>query len=166
MNKAEALSILEIVSLSGANTTYTAEDVKNQYRKMISKYHPDRNPLGLHMTQLINEAYEMLQDTSGELDDEVESFAEGVLNALRAVMDLGLNVEMCGTWVWVSGDTRPHKELLKSHGYRWSGKKMMWYWHEAQQRSYGRGKYSIEEIRGKYGSRGVRVEGMRRVQAS
>jgi hypothetical protein len=159
MNKSEALNIL------GVSASYTPESLKAAYRKLISQYHPDRNPLGLHMTQLLNEAYELMKDESGEAQEKAEGFCESILNALRSVADLGLNVELCGTWVWVSGDTKPHKEVLKAAGYKWSSKKLMWYYHSGERKSWGRGKYTIDEIRERHGSRGVNVKGWERVRA-
>ncbi|RMG76282.1 MAG: hypothetical protein D6711_04370 [Chloroflexi bacterium] len=31
-------------------------------------------------------------------------------------------------WWWISGDTYPHRETLKSHGCRWSKKRKSWYY--------------------------------------
>lgn len=159
MNKQEALSILNI---SGE---YTPELIKRSYRKLCSEYHPDRNPLGLHMMQLINAAYELVGECSGDVNEEDEGFCESILNALRAVADLGLTIEMCGTWVWVSGDTRPHKEMLKAAGYKWAPKKMMWYYHSGERKSFSRGKFSIDDIRTMHGSKPVNVKGFDRVSA-
>lgn len=66
-----------------------------------------------------------------------------------------LEIEICGTWVWVSGDTKPVKEGLKAAGFRWAPKKMKWYWKPAGQRSFGRGKWSMDEIREFHGSERV-----------
>ena len=30
-------------------------------------------------------------------------------------------------WWWIGGDTRPHKELFKEHGAKWSRKRKQWY---------------------------------------
>jgi len=158
MNKQEALSILNI---TGA---YTPESIKLSYRKLCSEYHPDRNPLGLHMMQLINAAYELVGECSGDAEEE-DDFSENILNALRSVSGLGLTIEMCGTWVWVSGDTRPHKEILKANGFKWAPKKMMWYFHSGERKSYGRGKFSIDDIRVMHGSKAVNVKGFDRVSA-
>lgn len=160
MNRSEALSLL------GIKGEYTAESVKLSYRKLCSEYHPDRNPLGLHMMQLINAAYEVLRDTSGSTEEETESFCENILNALRVVADLGLKIELCGTWVWLSGDTKPHKEILKAAGYKWAPKKCMWYYHSGERKSYSRGKYSIDDIRNMHGSKSVQVKGFQRVEAA
>lgn len=35
----------------------------------------------------------------------------------------GLTVELCGSWLWISGETMKHKETLKSAGCKWASKK-------------------------------------------
>ena len=65
----------------------------------------------------------------------------------------GLTVELCGCWLWISGNTREHKEALKAAGCRWSKPKAMWYWrHPEDGRSYYRSKSTMSDIRMKYGS--------------
>jgi hypothetical protein len=41
----------------------------------------------------------------------------------------------------------------------------MWYYHSGERKSWGRGKYTIDEIRERHGSRGVNVKGWERVRA-
>ena len=36
-----------------------------------------------------------------------------------------------GCCIWVSGDTKPHRDELKSFGFRWSPKRTAWYWRPA-----------------------------------
>lgn len=67
----------------------------------------------------------------------------------------GLKVEIIGKWIWISGDTKPHKEELKELGCRWSSDKKMWYWRPAGQRkTYFKGmkKMDLDEIRALHGS--------------
>ena len=160
MNKQEALSLLKITG------EYTANSIKLSYRKLCSEYHPDRNPLGLHMMQLINSAYELVQGTSGSAEEEEENFCENILIALRTVAELKLTIELCGTWIWVSGDTKPHKELFKFAGFKWAPKKCMWYYHSGERKSFSRGKYSIDDIRAMHGSKNVNVQGFKKVAAA
>lgn len=47
---------------------------------------------------------------------------------MQVVAELeGVEATTQGTWTWVSGDTKPHKELLKKLGFRWSKKRVAWY---------------------------------------
>ena len=65
----------------------------------------------------------------------------------------GNNHELCGSWVWCSGETKKHKEALKGAGFHWSQNKKKWYWHhEEPGRKWRRGNTSMADIRRKYGS--------------
>lgn len=39
----------------------------------------------------------------------------------------GITVKPSGSWLWISGDTYPHREYLKAMGCRWSKKRREWY---------------------------------------
>lgn len=41
----------------------------------------------------------------------------------------GIEVEIGGSWIWVSGDAREHKEVLKNLKFRYTHKKHAWYYH-------------------------------------
>lgn len=75
---------------------------------------------------------------------------EQMKETVAAISNCGLEVEICGSWIWVSGDTRTHKETLKSAGFRWAPVKKKWHW--AAKRSFSRGNYSMEQIREHHGS--------------
>ena len=64
----------------------------------------------------------------------------------------GLSVELCGTWIWVSGNTKKHKELLKKLGLQYARKKQKWYLKPAGYKYHKHKPISMEKIRFKYGS--------------
>jgi len=75
--------------------------------------------------------------------------------ALNVVNRLGLNVEVCGTWIWASGYTLPASaDALVAAGFCWSGRKGSWYLRpEDQKRTTApHTSWSMDKIRGKYGS--------------
>jgi len=39
----------------------------------------------------------------------------------------GVNVEPEGSWLWITGDTYPHRAYFKAHGCKWSKKRRAWY---------------------------------------
>ena len=67
-----------------------------------------------------------------------------------------LTVEIAGTWVWVSGDTKPRHQELKALGLRWSPKKQRWY-HRGHGGANRRG-MPWDYIRDKYGAERVNQE--------
>ena len=109
------------------------------------------------MMQTVNEAYAFLQQHYGATVAEFGTdagYADKLNDAINAIIHLqGLRIEVCGLWVWVSGDTRTHKESLKAAGYYWASKKFMWYFRPAESAG-GRG-LPMETIREKYGSQTV-----------
>jgi hypothetical protein len=58
---------------------------------------------------------------------------ENVLGAVKDILDKdeqvknSVGVEVIGSWVWVSGDTKQIKDELKLVGFLWSNKKLSWY---------------------------------------
>ncbi len=162
MNINEALKVL------GIEAEYTPDSIKLAYRKLCAVYHPDRNPAGLEMMKMVNEAYTALKDESGTADNgqDIESYGADIYAALQAIVGLdGLNIEVAGTWVWVSGDTKKHKETLKQSGFLWAMKKKMWFYRPADSMSKGRGKYSIDDIRARHGSQTINKQQQRSIAA-
>lgn len=144
-----------------------ADQLKAEYRKLCKLYHPDKGGSTEQM-QAINNEYEsaMRRILSGKADD---LYGEGkfyktrdeetevelkVREAVEKIAHLdGLDIEIIGAWVWVSGETQTHKEALKVAGYWWMNKKKMWAFKGKASR--GRGNTSMEELREKYGSERV-----------
>lgn len=149
MNQYDALKVL------GLSGQVSQEDIKKAYKKACSKFHPDRNPAGLEIMKMINVAYEVLKNFDGvaHVTSDAASYGDEVANALNQICTLGLIIEVCGAWVWVSGNTKPHKDELKAAGFKWASKKECWYFRPADAlRSRSFGKYSMNAIREKYGS--------------
>ena len=153
MNIKDALSILGLAAAA------SPEQIKQQYRKASLKYHPDRNAAGLEMMKAVNVAYQFLVElayngSEKPIPEEVNpEYGEELNAALSAVVGLdGLEIEVCGSWVWLTGKTKDHKSAIKEAGYWWAKKKVAWYFRPADYKSKGRGKFSLDDIRTKYGS--------------
>ena len=144
----------KILGLSGA---ITPKDVKDAYRKAAMKYHPDRNPAGADMMKVVNAAYDALKDFNDEIPASEETseqdYPQALNEALNAIFGLeGLDVEICGAWVWVSGETYKHRAVLKEAGFKFAPKKKSWYFRPENWFSASRVSYSMDDIRDKYGS--------------
>jgi len=104
----------DAAKILGINGDINPEIVRQAYRRACSKYHPDKNPGGLEMMKAVNLAYESLKDTTEniELEDSALNYGDELNAALNAIIDLdGLEIELCGSWVWVSGNTKEHKSV-------------------------------------------------------
>ncbi len=72
----------------------------------------------------------------------------------------GTEVEICNTWIWVKCDklNRPAHEVMKVHGFRFSGNKQAWYFTSKPLKGKRRGTKSLPQIRVKHGSEQVKAE--------
>lgn len=106
-------------------------------------------------------AYNFLHDLgyNGQempIDEEVNcDFGEALNAAINAVIGLtDIVIEVCGAWVWLTGDTKAHKEAIKAAGYWWACKKSAWYFRPPDHKSRNKG--DLEKIRDTYGSASVK----------
>lgn len=158
---------LNVFNLSGE---ITVESIKAAYRKLSLKYHPDRNPAGNDMMKLVNAAYEWLNRNADRITEgfshtegayDYAALFGGVLEQLRALE--GLELEIIGNWIWISGETKANKEALKAIGCRYAAQKVRWYFRPEEHRSIrNRKSHSMDEIRDMHGTQGRESTGGRR----
>ncbi|SUU51249.1 DnaJ-class molecular chaperone with C-terminal Zn finger domain [Acinetobacter baumannii] len=108
------------------------DDLKKEYRKLCFKHHPDMGGSTENM-QAINSEYEQLlkvlinkkadsnyseKSTFKNRDEEIE--AEIRLREVLEKIEIldGLEIERIGLWLYVSGNTKAHKEALKEAGFK------------------------------------------------
>ena len=127
----------------------TIEELKKEYKTLCKKYHPD-------ICKQEN-ATEIMQEINSEYDEKIKTATQGNNDIINDLLNIDtLIIEIIGVFVWVSGDTRTHKEKLKELGYRYSSNKKMWYYVLDKGLKYRRGtKKSIDDIKNKYGCRTV-----------
>lgn len=148
------MHVYDAAKILGLTGDVTPEVIKAAYREASKKYHPDINPAGAEMMKMVNSANDSLKDYTGHIKEQGTDYGDLLNEALNAVFCLsGLMIELCGAWVWITGDTRCHKEHLKVAGFKWASKKKAWYFRPEEYRSRSRGKSTLEEIREKYGSK-------------
>lgn len=155
----------------------TLGELKKQYRRLAMIHHPDVGGDPETMKEINNEhdaLFERIKarhnaeakaDTTSKTHETTETAEE-----FREIIDIllrldGLEVELCGSWLWIGGKTREHKDELKAAGFRWSNNKKLWYWHHAEEGSrWHKGTKTIGEIRAKYGSQTFRSGGAHRLE--
>lgn len=160
----------------------TLEELRKQYKELLKQYHPD-NPNGsTEATQAINAEYDRLfkvlkdkheskqASTDGakaDFNKKYYDFAED--KALREILQkiIGfsdITIELCGSWIWLSGNTYQYKAELKEIGFKWASKKKQWYWHSEAFRKKGKKALSMDEIRNYYGSTEVKADDTKRLK--
>lgn len=138
----------------------TRQDLKNLYKEWAKKLHPDFGGSNEAMIILNNE-FEYLFNRVGTTKQEKASpeTAADYMEAIKHLIAIpGIKIELCGTWLWITGDTKPVKELLKAAGFKYASKKQAWYWQAGSYRKRSRRKLSLPEIRALYGSEEIDKE--------
>ena len=142
-------------------TASSIEEAKAVFKKLAKVCHPDVGGS--------NEAFKMLNKIYNHIieneiyfsnDTKFDIELEKIITQILHFEDI--NIEIIGKWIWVSGETKAIKETLKSLGFKWAKKKMMWYFGELAPVTRG-GKKEIEEIRATYGSISVKGEAVKKI---
>lgn len=89
------------------------------------------------------------QKSTEEIFEEQKEFAE-IINKLVNLE--GLQLEICGSWLWITGDTKEWKEQLKEVGAKWASKKKAWYWFAGEWYRKTKKHFTMDEIRDMHGS--------------
>lgn len=147
------------------NGQYKIEDIKAIYRKLASANHPDKGG-DTETMQIINTAFAELckffecnqtLDINEDGNEEAKQFDFSFISELK--MMHGVIIEVCGYWIWLTGDTYSHHEKIKALGFKFSGAKKAWYWSPTiNQSAYRRGCKSMKGIRTQYGSSIIKTE--------
>ena len=143
----------------------TLEELKAQYRKLAFQHHPDRGG-NVDAMKAVNSEYDelfpKLKDVHQSKDgttytakqastETSDQFKDLIIELMR--MD-NILIEIIGCFVWVTGDTKVHKEKLKELKFQWHSKKTAWYLKPEDYRRRSRREYELDEIREMYGSSG------------
>ena len=141
----------------------TLEELKKNYHLLALKNHPDKGG-STELMQKINSAYdtffEKLKNYHANKDGEIytketteaPNHFKDIINNLMNME--GITAEIIGSFVWVSGDTKPHKDAIKAMGFKWHTKKLCWYLPPIDYRKFNKKTYSLDEIRDMFGSSG------------
>lgn len=153
---------------------HTIEELRKEYRRLCMIHHPDRGGDAATMAAINNEYDETFRrmqhdaptaerTTAQQQEEHPESFRAVVS---RLVILEGLKIEVCGSWIWITGNTYANREAIKAAGCRYSKSKTAWYWRPEDAAEIGRHKaVSMDKIRQRYGSQIVTGAPANRIQA-
>ena len=146
----------------------TLEELKQVYKKLALKHHPDCGGDEEVMKAINNEydlLFEKLKSVHKDKDDvfytketgETANEWRDIIHQLLSMKMQGVIIEVIGSFLWVSGNTKPYKEQLGKNGLgmRWSKNKSSWYLSPPGYRKFGKKKFGMNDIREMYGSERV-----------
>ena len=149
----------------------TIQEVKTKYRQLAKELHPDKNGSTELMQNLNTEyAFVITKLAKGEsiIEEEVNRIiteSEEYKNALTAIIHCtGITIEVVGSWIWVSGETKAVKEILKANRFVWAKKKenlSLWFFRSEEFSCKNRlAKHTeFNAIKSKYGSYEIKTKG-------
>ncbi len=160
---------------------HTLEELRKQYRDLLKKYHPDNANGSAEATKEINAEYDKLfkilkdrhesksaDSSQGTTNKAQSDYSANMYDwendkALREVLQKiinldGIEIEIAGQWIWISGNTYDYKKELKEIGFKWASQKKQWYFHTDVFRKKSHKTLSMDEIRSYYGSTKVHTE--------
>lgn len=146
------------------NNPQSLEELKKQYKKLACKHHPDVSGGSESDMKSINAEYDLLFATLKNVHQAADGTTytaktgttetpeefRGIIDALIKLE--GIKIEICGSWLWITGNTYPHRKVLKELHFRFSKSKTAWYYHTADYRKTNKKQYTLDEIRDLYGS--------------
>ena len=153
MNREEILK--EFKGVEGIN------EAKKIYKTLAKKLHPDMEGGNEESFKILNAVYTDLIEhkiyfsNDFKIDVELEKVISLILHFEN------ITIELVGSWVWVSGDTKEIKEKLKELGFKWASKKKMWFYGEMKGRNPQ--EKSMEEIKSKYGSETLKTNDKKKI---
>lgn len=124
-------------------------EAKKVYKTLAKKLHPDVGGSDEEF-KILNAVYndfiehKIYFSNDSKIDIELEKIISQILHFEN------ITIELVGSWIWVSGDTKNIKDKLKELGFKWASKKKMWYYGEMKSKNPN--PKSMDEIKSKYGS--------------
>lgn len=155
----------------------TLEELKSMYRALAMRHHPDVGG-DVEVMKVINNEFDSLfpslKDIHKNKDGETytaknpttetpEHFRE-IINSLLSLKMDGVDIELIGSFLWVSGNTYIYRAQIKALGFKWSQNKTAWYISPEGYRKYGKKQYDLDEIRAMYKTSKVTGEAKTRQQ--
>ena len=147
------------------NNIDNLQALRKEYHRLAIIHHPDKGG-DLETMKAINNEFEALSKRlingdasfSTSRKEYETQVSEEIMQAISSIITLpGIEIEIMGSWVWLTGNTYAHREAIKTAGYKFSGQKAAWFWHADGYRKKSSRMTSLDEVRAFWGSE--KIEG-------
>lgn len=138
------------------------EDVKTTFKTLAKQLHPDCGGNAELFKQMMTEyktAFERWKNCDNTSHSQQKNAAEtpeqyaDIINQI--IFFDGVQIEIIGSWIWLSGNTYQYKDQIKALGFFYSSSKKSWYYTGSTEKSYRRGRYSMNKLRERWGSQTI-----------
>ena len=108
----------------------TIEELRQRYRELLKKYHPDNEGGSVEITQEINAEYDRLfsilseekQTDKESTNYDYQAENDAFKSVINKIIHINSDVEIIGSWIWVHSGYE-YRELLKNVGFKYAPKK-------------------------------------------
>ncbi|MBT9173467.1 MAG: hypothetical protein DDT21_01868 [Syntrophomonadaceae bacterium] len=145
----------------------TVESIKTEYRRLAMLHHPDHGGQTATMQEINSQYHAALKSVNGQTSQDADTGKEhtyrynpkveqAIMDKISQLISAGVakscEIFLIGTWVWITGDTKPIKDVLKTAGCIWHSKRLCWYWqNDGHSHRYNRNA-SLGSLAAKYGA--------------
>ena len=137
----------------------TLEELKKEYRKLCFELHPDRNhdkdttkefqQMQNEYELKFNEVKNLFKNAKGETytkeNNEVPEEFEEIINTI--IYMNGVDIDIIGSWIWLTGNTKEYKEQIKELKFKWASNKCAWYYHTGSYKKRSNKKFNLDELK-------------------
>lgn len=138
-------------------------EAKKIYKQLAKRLHPDVGGSD-ELFKMLNSIYTNIIENKiyftneFKFDLEIEKIISQILHYENIV------IEVVGSWIWLTGETKSIKDELKELNFKWASKKKMWFYGEMKGRNPK--EKSMEDIKSKYGCETVKSKGKTKISLS
>ena len=133
----------------------TLDEAKREFKRLALLHHPDRGGDTATMQEINRQYREIMKNPYIGFSQAKEQAREDYCRfpeIIEQIIRFDITIEVCGNWIWLSGNTISYREDLKKIGFFFAPKKGMWYWRPKDYKSASTKPKDMDYIRSKYGS--------------
>lgn len=151
----------------------TLDSLRQAYKRLTKQFHPDCGGNASDFVAMKAEyeqifknlkTYSAFNATTDEerkehnrkYDYKQDELFRDIIEKIIAFENI--TIEICGIWLWITGNTYPYREQFRSLGFSWSNPKKAWYWKPYAGNIHYKGGKSLDQIRAIYGSDKIETE--------
>lgn len=149
----------------------TLDELKQLYKKLCFKYHPDLQGGSVEKMQEVNAEYEkkhkilafVFNESTGQEENVYDWTKDLFAEVIQKIITFDIDIEIIGSWIWCFNSFN-FKEQLKELGFWFSKSKKAWVYSGGAKKMV-RGHYKMNDLREKWGCEKVETKTTKKVTA-